>query len=199
MMIGALRVPGGFLVTILIGLAVPAAAIAPPIPQVRTDCSKPQYASDHLVCSDAELRRLDAELAAAPALPQISSAAIWEDDEAWFRRSRQCAFAGNHRACLKAAYDERLAMRRAASREMVVPMQCEGGWAGRTVQASAPGGSHVAFSDAEGFLGVAAARRSAGWEPILRYRLRGSSVYLSGNGGRNFRCRIGAGDVKTQR
>lgn len=84
-------------------------AVPPPPPQVRADCTEPSYASDQLVCADAELLELDRLLGSLIERggPVVSDAG---DDEDWFRRSRRCAFDTAHRECLMAAYCLRLAV-----------------------------------------------------------------------------------------
>lgn len=90
--------------------ATNALAVPPPPGQVSANCTNPTYASDVLVCEDEELLELDlaiAELIATrtePLAPEI------ESDQDWFRRSRLCAVAEDHRACLLQAYRKRYAL-----------------------------------------------------------------------------------------
>lgn len=77
-------------------------ALPPPPVQVTADCAAPTYASDMLVCEDAELRALDDRLAG------LTDAGV--DDAAWFRHSRRCAFEADQRACLTLAYCLRIAL-----------------------------------------------------------------------------------------
>jgi uncharacterized protein len=51
---------GKILVAMLCGsLAMVAHAIPPPLEQVAADCVAPTYATDQLVCADAELKEMD--------------------------------------------------------------------------------------------------------------------------------------------
>lgn len=86
-------------------------ATPPPPEQVTANCVEPTYASDMLVCEDAELRSLDGLLAGL--INQGEEGAVLRDaqgDFDWFQRSRLCAFEADHRDCLMAAYCLRLAL-----------------------------------------------------------------------------------------
>jgi uncharacterized protein len=89
-----------------------AAAVPPPPVQVTSNCDAPIYASDFLVCTDADLMQLDTLLARL--IVQRSEGprerAAHESDHDWFRRSRMCAFEADHRECLRAAYCARIAL-----------------------------------------------------------------------------------------
>lgn len=63
-----------------VAVAAQPAPVPPPIIQSHADCTRPQYASDTLVCGDAELMAIDAEVAtlAKTAVP-LAAGAIWED------------------------------------------------------------------------------------------------------------------------
>jgi hypothetical protein len=89
-----------------------AAAVPPPPVLATADCEAPTYASDQLVCGDAELLALDRLLAAqiADRGAQDVSGIGDEDDLEWFQRSRHCAFETDHRDCLLAAYCLRLVL-----------------------------------------------------------------------------------------
>lgn len=93
----------------LFTLAVQAASITPPLPQTVADCGQPTYATDQLVCADPALRAADRELASLLAsVPTARVTSRWiEDQDAWFRRSRRCAFQVDHAECAAAAYRER--------------------------------------------------------------------------------------------
>ena len=89
-------------------------AIPPPPMQSVADCERPTYASDQLVCGDAELLALDRELrdllATVDLQTQVAPASLFEPQDLWFRRRSLCAFSELHAACLKAAYSERIAV-----------------------------------------------------------------------------------------
>jgi len=85
-------------------------AVPPPPVRLATDCAEPVYASDQLVCDDAELRELNRLLAEwiGAKVAEGAAADAAESDEEWFRRSRMCAFEADHRGCLRTAYCLRL-------------------------------------------------------------------------------------------
>jgi hypothetical protein len=86
-------------------------AVPPPPVQVTANCAAPAYASDQQVCQDSELLELDRMLGELIASRNAAAAgpATAESDEEWFRRSRMCAFEGDQRDCLRAAYCLRIA------------------------------------------------------------------------------------------
>lgn len=95
------------------------AAVPPPVAQGTANCQSPVYASDQLICSDAELwdteQRIDALWRSSQGRASMGT---WvEDQEAWFRRRALCAFHADHRACLLAADNERLSVLAAANAE----------------------------------------------------------------------------------
>lgn len=94
---------------------VPPPAVPPPIEQHVADCGNPVYASDQLTCSDEALLELDGELASLLPLAMPIDGLAVEDQSDWFRRSRMCALRSDHRACLIAAYRERIAVARSLS------------------------------------------------------------------------------------
>ena len=91
----------------------PLGAVPPPVEQATANCANPVYASDQLVCSDRELKGRDAQLAALVGQAPIAGAVLMESDSAWFSRRSRCAFSSDHRACLAAAYGERIALHEA--------------------------------------------------------------------------------------
>ena len=97
---------------ILLAVALQSAPIAPPLPQSVAECDRPTYATDQLVCSDPGHRAADREVARLVAMtpPARLSGAWLEDQQAWFRRSRRCAFQTNQSVCVAAAYRERAAV-----------------------------------------------------------------------------------------
>lgn len=112
---------------VLIALLARASAVAVPPPpvQVTASCEARTYASDQLVCEDSELRKLDTLLAGLIAGRSVRGGVSsgGESDEAWFRRSRTCAFERDHRACLLAAYCDRIAL--LAGTEGKRPTECQ--------------------------------------------------------------------------
>ena len=94
--------------------SAPPPAVPPPVEQANADCANPVYASDQLVCSDSALVAQDQKLAVLIAsAPFADTSRLIESDSAWFSRSRRCAFVAEHRDCLVAAYQERIAVRSA--------------------------------------------------------------------------------------
>ena len=109
--------------TVLGLMAAQAAPIAPPLPQSLADCTHPVYATDQLVCSDPQLRVLDqslAELLTDYRLDEQLEPGL-EDQQAWFRRSRMCAFQKDHVGCVGEAYRDRIAILKALSTPLTAP------------------------------------------------------------------------------
>lgn len=164
--------------------------VPPPIDQRRADCARPQYASDMLVCSDAELLAIDAEVAAlASAPPVLADGAIWEDQAPWLRRRSLCAFQDNHRGCLAAAYTDRRAVLAAAAAPAVAPLACAGPWRGRNLTSSTIAvGQPVTLRANDALLAVATLAAAA-WQPILAWRDADNSIRLQPQDGPAFNCR----------
>lgn len=180
-----------FAVAILHNMAAAQPApVPPPVAQVQADCARPQYASDMLVCSDAELRAIDADVGALAAMePSLAAGAIWETQSAWMRRRSQCAFNADHRQCLVAAYRDRKAVLVAMSAPAPLPLLCSGQWAGRAVSGSiAVAGQPVALRE-NGLLLAVATPKHAGWQPVLTWRPARQSMQLQLLDGRRMSCR----------
>jgi hypothetical protein len=181
---------------LLLGAAMPAAAqpVPPPFTQLRTDCTRPQYASDNLVCADPELRAVDAEVAALASVPfALAPAAIWEDQASWMRRRSLCAFKDDHRGCLVAAYADRRAVVTATSAPATQPLICNGTWKGLRVtgSAAAPGLSMTLRQD-DLLLGVASPPNPV-WPPMLAWKAAGRGIKIQAQDGRQFKCRPAPG------
>lgn len=105
----ALAVSSGWL-----ACAAPASAqmpVPPPVEQSTADCARPTYASDQLVCTDPELRQMDAQLAEVLRIPAaLTGTSRIESDGEWFKRRSRCAFETDHRLCLLQSYRDRLAL-----------------------------------------------------------------------------------------
>lgn len=94
------------------GASTPVAPIPPPVEQTAANCEQPSYATDVLVCSNVELRALDARvreayIEVAQTLDAVESP-YFEAQPLWLRRRSMCAFEEQHIACVSAAYWERL-------------------------------------------------------------------------------------------
>ncbi len=165
------------------------APVPPPLPQMRADCIRPQYASDALVCGDPELVAADAEVAAlAATTPTVADGAIWEDQAAWIRRRSLCAFGPDHRGCLVAAYVDRRSVLSAATAPATQQVRCFGAWQGRSLTGSAmASGQPVTIYDRGQLLGVATTK-SALWQPMLSLRAAGPDFELQALDGRRFKC-----------
>jgi uncharacterized protein len=148
--------------------------------QLTADCSHPVYASDQLVCRNAELTRLDGDVVRLLAENAAPSGRWIESQDMWFRRSRMCAFQADHAACLAAAYSERIGLLRAAAGAVAPMLECH---PADYVAAMQPEG--LALRDGKGALLGLAARATAGWQPYLelraesgRYRLQDHKGHL---------------------
>lgn len=140
-------------------------AVPPPVEQSSADCERPTYASDQLVCGNADLRRMDGELLALLGVGPEPAGPWIEPQADWFRRSRTCAFSARHAACLDAAYRERIGLLRAARRPPTAVLAC------RPVSLKAalqPEG--LLIVDGTNLAGIAA-RATDGWQPFLELRV----------------------------
>lgn len=88
--------------------------VPPPQSQVSAHCVGRVYATDRLVCTNPDLRALDAEMLELWTLVAELRRQSQADQVAWFRRRSLCAFDPDHRACAMTAYRERIATLRAA-------------------------------------------------------------------------------------
>ena len=165
--------------------------VPPPLPQMRADCVRPQYASDALVCGDSELVAADAEVAAlAATTPNLADGAVWEDQAAWLRRRSLCAFSADHRGCLVAAYADRRSVLSAATEPATQQVRCFGAWQGRSLTGSAiASGQPVTLHDRGLLLGVATANNAL-WQPMLSWRAAGHDFDLQAQDGRQFKCHL---------
>lgn len=169
------------------------AAVPPPVEQRRTDCGRPQYASDALVCGDPALLAVDAEIAAMDTQPPLAASAIWEDQAAWLRRRSLCAFKTDHRACLVAAYADRRSLLTALATASTQSLTCTGPWQGRPLIGNVfYAGQPLTIRENGLLLGVATPA-GADWQPILAWRRAGRSAKLKTQDGRQFTCRPASG------
>ena len=89
-----------------------AQAVPPAGEQVAADCTAPVYATDRLVCSDAALRSLDAQMLRLWRMAEAQhrgNGTLRDDQMAWFQSRSLCAFKSDHRACVVTAYQSRIA------------------------------------------------------------------------------------------
>jgi len=184
-----------------------AQAIPPPPVQSVADCERPTYASDQLVCADAELLALDRELEnllATVDLPtRVAPISLVERQEAWFRRRSLCAFSERHADCLKAAYSERIAVITAvgsASTEATQrsePATCrDAPWGSPDVLVRRTGNQTVTMMDRqERVLAVAfASARGSDWSPAVRFATEGDAIRFATLDGTTIECHIRLAD-----
>ena len=172
------------------------AAVPPPVEQTSADYARPTYASAMLVCEDSELKARDAELAAFVSSAPLAGAALMESDAEWFKRRSRCAFSADHRACLLAAYDERMALREAltaAPSPDEKPALCTAGKGGIGTRYSPAPGNALVLRDAstEEALGVLFRHEpeDAPWKPFAAYSLLAMRMSIRTTDGTFWRCR----------
>jgi uncharacterized protein len=182
-------------------------AIPPPPVQAVADCERPTYASDQLVCADAELLALDRKLrdllATVDLASRIAPASLVEAQEAWFVRRSRCAFSESHAACLGAAYDERIAVltavdsATAAATRGAEAATCDGAPWGSTEVSIERNGRHAAtVMDAQArVLAVAsAAARGSVWSPFVRITNRNTTTRFTTLDGKTVECQLRSAD-----
>lgn len=171
------------------------APVPPPPVQETADCQRPTYATDQLVCADAGLRGLDAEMVRY--LGAIRSAtlpaSIWfEDQSAWFKRRSLCAFESDHRACVTLAYRTRMIELREAGRIHSAgrPIRCDPPIA-TTMTGPGEMGSRVLRDRDGGVAGVAFPKRAGAWRPFLITQPRAEGLQMAAaNGAVSATCRL---------
>jgi len=181
-----------------------AQAIPPPPVQSVADCERPTYASDQLVCGDAELLTLDRELrhllATVDLQTRVAPASLFEPQDLWFRRRSLCAFSELHAACLKAAYSERIAVITAvgsASSEATQSAEaasCSNApWGSSDVFIRRTSGQATTVMDSQArVLAVAlVSTRGSGWSPSVRLAADGAAIRLTTHDGITVECHIG--------
>jgi uncharacterized protein YecT (DUF1311 family) len=184
-----------------------AQAIPPPPVQSVADCERPTYASDQLVCGDAELRALDRELgkllATVDLQARVVPGALVEAQEAWFRRRSLCAFSEHHAACLKAAYSERIAVITAVgsasteAADRAEPATCrDAPWGSSDVLIRRTSGGTATVMDSKSrVLAVAfASARGSDWSPSIRFAADGAAIRFMTLDGTTVACRLRPAD-----
>jgi uncharacterized protein YecT (DUF1311 family) len=183
-------------------------AIPPPPVQTVADCDRPTYASDQLVCGDAELLALDRELrdllATVDLHARVAPASLVEPQEAWFRRRSLCAFSETHAACLKAAYSERIAVitavgspSTAATKRAVESATCrDAPWGSSDVLIHRASRHTATVMDTQArVLAVAfASARGSDWSPSVRFAADGAAIRFTTLDGTSVDCRIRPAD-----
>lgn len=161
-------------------------------------CAASVYASDVLVCGDAELlqtdRRLASLLVTAAQAGVEDHGVLLESATDWFRRRSLCAFSTEHRRCLAAAYRERTAVMEllVATRGWARPLELacqQASWRGQWLR-TRDGLEGVVLGDETGrTVGVAfSGGDGPDWRPFLRFESLGHELTVSWAGGTR-RCR----------
>jgi uncharacterized protein len=169
------------------------AAVPPPVDQQTADCAASTYASDVLVCGDAELRHSDGRLAGLVATAAQAGVAdrgaLLESATDWFRRRSLCAFSTEHRRCLAAAYRERTAVLEllVGTHGWARPLElaCEqAAWRGQRLRTQEGLDGLVLVDEAGRTLGVAfSGGEGPAWRPFLRFESSGRELTVSWAGG----------------
>lgn len=185
------------LVAALAAGATMAHAVPPPPRQLYADCDRPVYATDHLVCGEPELRALDLVyrelLDDSSHAERISPHAIWETDEAWFRRRSMCASSITHDECVRGAYEsriaDRLALRRARLPGAGQRLTCDGEWRGLDVwRVDGPDGANLSDTDGTLWLGLWGRQRTAAWTPFALLAESPPTLTITPQSGGQIRC-----------
>lgn len=151
-----------------------ASPVPPPLAQSSAACDHPVYATDELVCGDPKLLALDRRLLAVlPKVADVVGSPWIEDQQAWFRRSRLCAFRADHATCAAQAYRDRIAVLLALSSSSAEPA---GPCNPPEVSAStADQAGNVALVSRRKVIAVATPRGTA-WQPFVSYRRSGRVI-----------------------
>jgi uncharacterized protein len=179
------------------------AAVPPPPEQVAANCDAPTYASDMLLCADADLRALDAHMreawAAVDFAGVVAPGAWVEAQDAWFRRRSLCAFSERHADCLQAAYVERIAVLEALRRITLRPRRqgmeasCPGApWGHALVRVRAPESGALAIEDGAANVLAAATPADADgtWSPYVGFKVEGFVIQLATLEGSTIVCNL---------
>lgn len=172
------------------------APVPPPVEQSTADCARPTYASDQLVCNDAELRVLDQRLKAlltqrSPIIP----GAFQESDDQWFKRRSRCAFEVEHKKCLSEAYADRFAVIETAPTDTAAAKvaKCKNfDKIGSVTLGKASNGDMVVRKAASNeLIGVATAKSKYSlWKPALSYSQKGQLYDFQSVEGTAFSCKL---------
>jgi len=172
------------------------APVPPPVEQSTADCARPTYASDQLVCNDAELRVLDQRLEAllkqqTPIIPGV----FQESDEQWFKRRSRCAFEVEHKKCLSEAYTDRFAVLETTFLDTapakVTKCKNLGKISRVTLRKASAGNIVVRQAASNELIGVATAKsKYSVWKPALSYSQKGQLYDFQSADGTAFSCKL---------
>ncbi|QEA16050.1 hypothetical protein [Novosphingobium ginsenosidimutans] len=163
--------------------------------QMAANCQQPSYATDVLVCSNAELRALDARmrqayLAVAPNLDAVKSP-YFEAQPLWLRRRSMCAFQEQHAACVKSAYAERLSILEAVAATRLATRQysCNGPRGKPGLSATKADSGSITLWRGPFLYAVAVQTSPApGWQQEVGVKENGKSLILSHRGLPSITC-----------
>jgi hypothetical protein len=147
----------------------PVAAVPPPPEQVAANCDAPTYASDMLVCFDADLRVLDARMREAWVALDFANVVT---REAWVEALRRVALRpgrqGTEASCPGAA------------------------WGHSLVRVRAPESGALAIEDDAARVLAAATPPSPGgaWSPYVEFKVDGSVIQLATMEGSTVVCTL---------
>lgn len=176
--------------------AAPASAqmpVPPPVEQSIADCARPTYASDQLVCTDPELRQIDAQLAEALRVPAASNGTSRiESDGEWFKRRSRCAFETDHRICLLQSYRDRLAFIESATQTPARTLEATCPFWGRVEIDEVPNGYMFMRTKKEQALKALATPASgkSSWKPAWAVTRRLRYLDFTSHDGRRISCKI---------
>ena len=172
------------------------APVPPPVEQSTADCARPTYASDQLVCNDAELQVLDQRLKAllvkrSPIIP----GAFQESDGQWFKRRSRCAFEVEHRKCLSEAYADRFAVIETAHTDTAPAKvaKCKNlVKLSRVALGKASNGNLIVRNAVSNeLIGVATVKsKNSVWKPALSYSQNGRLYDFQSVEGTAFSCKL---------
>ncbi len=178
------------------------AAVPPPPDQTGANCAQPEYATDQLVCANADLLRLDRAMQHLLSVTPIADDANWiEPQFAWLRRRSLCAFEAAHFACALHAYTQRIAVLAV----MAAPAPVHGNamiCADTAVFAAAlPGQTLRLFDRAGKLIGFAslAAKPEDGWRSFAQYSQKHGQITVDFADGQSLQCRPARSQDQTVR
>lgn len=165
------------------------AAVPPPATESGADCNRPEYATDRLVCADAELLAIDRETdALAIQIGQDALVGIeptLESQSTWFRRRSMCAFDKSHRQCAIDAYTERqsvlLGLMRLDESAKTPTFLCHTEGSHRSdFEAQFVAENLLALLQRDRIVGVAMLKaQSSSWQPYLSYVASDAEVKIT--------------------
>ena len=179
----------------------PVSPVPPPPEQVAANCESPTYASDVLACSDPALLALDRQMSTALKTARLANSlapsSLVEPQDAWFRRRSLCAFSARHAACLRAAYEERLAILDALAvpaRDRQPPslgaICSDAPWSKSQVTIRFTEQGAATIVDTDGRVVAAPTRRPPidDWSPYARFVVDGTAIRITTYEGLSFTC-----------